>query len=36
MTKFVEVQGGATGLVQQRVKKYPPQKKKERLHFFSK
>jgi len=28
MTKFVEVQGGAPGLVQQRVKKYPPQKKK--------
>ena len=28
MTKFVEVQGGATGLVQQRVKKCPPQKKK--------
>ena len=28
MTKFVEVQGGAPGLVQQRIKKYPPQKKK--------
>ena len=33
MTKFVEVQGGYPGLVQQRIKKYPPQKKKNILHL---